>query len=370
MIKDQPKRAIIVTHTTEVFGPPNALANYLNEHGIDFLYLDHPLDFNKNRHTRLEIWQDKQKIVEKKYPNWSSSPTINYLKDFFLTSWVLVRYASWGTYSYYFGFDSLCCLPAVWLRFWTKTESLIAYNADYSTSRFTSPLMNGLYRFADRYTNSRADKIWCVTERIATLRKRSRLEQDVVVTPNGVSLKQINSHVSHQKGLVFIGNFIKEKGIDILIRALAKLPRVHLTLYGNGPEQESLETLTKQLGLSKRVTFAGRVSNDFILKHLADYTVGVAIYRPDQSYVYYSDPLKVKEYLAAGLAVVLTDIPEIAKAIQEAGAGVVISEINELPKALARALAENQTMRQAAQQLAKKYDWTKIFDAAFARMGQ
>jgi glycosyltransferase involved in cell wall biosynthesis len=58
-----------------------------------------------------------------------------------------------------------------------------------------------------------------------------------------------------------VGRFAPEKGFDVLVRAMAELPRARLVLFGDGEERANLESLAERLGLSERVHFAGWVSS-------------------------------------------------------------------------------------------------------------
>lgn len=61
--------------------------------------------------------------------------------------------------------------------------------------------------------------------------------------------------------LIFLGRLVSEKGVDLLLEALARLrsrgaaPR--LTIVGAGPEEAALREMTERLELSAQVTFAG-----------------------------------------------------------------------------------------------------------------
>jgi glycosyltransferase involved in cell wall biosynthesis len=65
--------------------------------------------------------------------------------------------------------------------------------------------------------------------------------------------------------LVYMGRLSVEKGIDVLIRAVALLeqrtgsPRVRLAIAGDGPERERLTTLVRQLKWPDRVRFTGQL---------------------------------------------------------------------------------------------------------------
>lgn len=58
----------------------------------------------------------------------------------------------------------------------------------------------------------------------------------------------------------FIGRLRPEKGVDLLMRAAARLPFPDWKLHviGQGPEREALEALARTLGIYERVWFAGQ----------------------------------------------------------------------------------------------------------------
>ncbi|MBE9603572.1 glycosyltransferase [Acetobacteraceae bacterium H6797] len=57
--------------------------------------------------------------------------------------------------------------------------------------------------------------------------------------------------------LLAMGRLHPNKGFDVLLRALALLPGVHLSLAGEGPERQALTRLAAELGVSERVAFLG-----------------------------------------------------------------------------------------------------------------
>jgi len=56
-----------------------------------------------------------------------------------------------------------------------------------------------------------------------------------------------------------LANFVHRKGLDVLLRAVARLAdaRVHLLLAGDGPEADSLQALSRQLGGPRAARFLG-----------------------------------------------------------------------------------------------------------------
>ena len=59
------------------------------------------------------------------------------------------------------------------------------------------------------------------------------------------------------------GRFIRQKGFDVLLHAMAGIadPRVRLTVLGDGPERPALQRLADRLGISSRVRMPGFVEN-------------------------------------------------------------------------------------------------------------
>jgi glycosyltransferase involved in cell wall biosynthesis len=63
---------------------------------------------------------------------------------------------------------------------------------------------------------------------------------------------------------VTVGRLVRRKGLDQVLRALARedCPPVHLAVLGSGPELVPLQSLAESLHLAGRVHFVGRVSDE------------------------------------------------------------------------------------------------------------
>jgi glycosyltransferase involved in cell wall biosynthesis len=58
----------------------------------------------------------------------------------------------------------------------------------------------------------------------------------------------------------YVGRFVEEKGIDVLLRAVSKVPEARAFIAGDGPLSDSLSLLTNELGIRDRVTFSGSLA--------------------------------------------------------------------------------------------------------------
>ena len=158
--------------------------------------------------------------------------------------------------------------------------------------------------------------------------------------PNGVSVRRIQPQPADPERVVvtFVGTLKPWHGVADLITA-ASLARQQwsLRIIGDGPEMETLRAQAERLGVE--ADFRGAVSPEEIPAHMAGSAIGVAPY-PDlggREQQYFS-PMKVLEYLAAGLAVVASNVGQIPQLLEEGSQlhGVLVTPSD--PTALAAAL--------------------------------
>ncbi len=93
----------------------------------------------------------------------------------------------------------------------------------------------------------------------------------LVVLPNPLDVDAIRDAIRESPSLwtgpgphlLAVGRLAREKGFDLLLRALAivreQFPRADLTIAGAGPEEASLKAACRDLALEAAVRFTGRV---------------------------------------------------------------------------------------------------------------
>jgi glycosyltransferase involved in cell wall biosynthesis len=123
----------------------------------------------------------------------------------------------------------------------------------------------------------------------------------------------------------FAGSLKPWHGVDVLIEAFAALrarePDARLLVVGEGPLETALRERVATLGLEDAVVFTGRVPHGAMPGYLAAMDVAVAPYLqvPD----FYFSPLKLYEYMAAGLAVVASAAGEIPSLVRHGQTGLL-----------------------------------------------
>lgn len=117
----------------------------------------------------------------------------------------------------------------------------------------------------------------------------------------------------------FVGSLKPWHGVATLVAALAHLVAAdgtyRLRLVGDGPERARLEQAVEAAGIGHATTFTGAVDPDDVPAQLALMDVATAPY-PDTGEAYFS-PLKLTEYLAAGVPVVASAVPAVRGAVTD-----------------------------------------------------
>lgn len=189
-----------------------------------------------------------------------------------------------------------------------------------------------VYRWVERILAPSTDRIVAVSaaeagEGRAVLRGRGRIE----VIANGVDTDRFapTAEPRDPATLLVIGRLTRQKGQDLLIRALAELDDVHLELLGDGPERANLVELSRELGVDGRVHMAGTEAPDHWLRRA---TIVVVPSRWEGL------SIALLEAMASGAPIVATTAG--AGGILEGAGWVLPPEESESPRALAAAIRQ------------------------------
>lgn len=200
-------------------------------------------------------------------------------------------------------------------------------------------------------------------------------ERKIIVIPNGIDLKRI-SEIKPESGrspedpeskihdIIFAGRFIKEKNVDLLIKAVALLkadfPDIRCCIVGDGPEKAALVELAKETGVYGNIEFAGfQEYGALIGKIKASKVLVLPSSREGFGMV-------VIEAFACGVPVVTVRAKyNAAQGLVDNGVDgfAVEPEDREIAKGIERIFVKNTTYKQvseAAFRKAKKYDWNEV----------
>ncbi len=127
--------------------------------------------------------------------------------------------------------------------------------------------------------------------------------------------------------IIFAGNLISLKRVDMLIRVCSRLfryyPHIYLTIVGEGPEHAKLEQLARD-GDFENVQFTGRIAYDKIPLYIGASDVLVL---PSKSE---GLPDCVQEAMACGVPVIATNVGGLPELIEDGINGYLVNSEDEL----------------------------------------
>jgi glycosyltransferase involved in cell wall biosynthesis len=149
--------------------------------------------------------------------------------------------------------------------------------------------------------------------------------------PNYVDAMAIEPKTAPGGDVLYVGRLSEEKGVDVLLEALARAPELRANVVGDGPARSSLERLAATLAVSDRVRFHGRLAADDVHGAMREAAVLVV-----PSRWYENMPITVLESFAAGVPVVASALGGIPELIEDGQDGTLVPP--DEPMILAEAL--------------------------------
>jgi len=198
---------------------------------------------------------------------------------------------------------------------------------------------------------------------------QSAPEEPIEIIPNGVDTQFFTPRSvpltvrSFPARLIFVGRLTRRKRVDLIIRAIALLRDLGIslpvTIIGEGEERVRLMKLNRELGVVGLVEFAGAIPRERIVQSYQ----GADIFLLPSEWEGMSNALL--EAMACGLAVVVTDTGGTKELINKNGIILPNNREESIADALQEILAEPgrlEAMKSKSREIAENFTW-----ATFAR---
>lgn len=232
-----------------------------------------------------------------------------------------------------------------------------------------------------RYNLTTAARVVCLSEAA-----REHLERNwgvdpgkIAVFPNGVDvdrfrpLAEAASAVGKALGvddgpvIIFVGSFFPYQDVKTLLRAFALVARkiggAQLLLVGKGAGYDGALRYAADLGIGGKARFLGFRPHSEIPQLLGAADIAVAPYGAFEPGKFLGSSMKLVEYMAAGLAVVASNVGQIAEVIDEGANGILVPPANApaLAAALVKLIGDRELRlrlgRQARRDAERKFSW-------------
>lgn len=188
-------------------------------------------------------------------------------------------------------------------------------------------------------------------------------DKDITVLRNGVDLELFSPSDELEKAtlkdafgisgklVMSVGWLIERKGHYLVIEAMKSINDTTLAIAGNGPDEQKLKALAKQMGVQDNVIFLGALSQPELNQWFkaADATI-LASSREGWANV-------LLESMASGTAVVATNVWGTPEVVAQKEAGLLVERnVIDIARGLNELLA-HLPKRAETRQYAEQFDW-------------
>lgn len=236
----------------------------------------------------------------------------------------------------------MLALAGLWDQTFIYDAHELYFERSVKGGRTPTRFMLSLLRPLEGWMARRAAGTITVGDQLADwLAEHLRIKRPVVVR-NVVDVRRDGQAVpmSRQAGERIIGHsgyITHGRHLPELVEALRNLPEhVSLALVGKGTLWPVLEQQADKLGVGHRLRRVHPVTPETMAPTMAQADAAVVIITSDATSYHFALPNKLFEAIAAGLPLVVTDIPEVAGLVRQYDLGVILSSVE--PEALARAI--------------------------------
>ncbi len=374
------RRVVIVLHRATT-GPGEDLRDYLLERKVkELLFISHPLLYlpeNFKNSSRYELYKKGKSVKNKVAFHWILPEYLLYIKDSLYTffwSITLIKKSD-----VFFGLGNLNAFTGWFLKFFRHIDTIIYYPIDYVPERFHNKVVNLIYHHIEKFCAQHSDWTWNFSPRVIEARNKrwGMTFKNQLIVPHGVHfdrIKRLPFERIHKREIIYMGTLFKRQGVQLVIETLPevikKIPGIKFVVIGKGPYESELKKLAKKLKVEKYVEFLGYISSHAIMENrLAQAAVAVALYdKENDAFSYYGTPGKIKNYLGAGVPIIMTDVPYGVKQVEAAQCGFIVKySKDELADKLVDFFSNERIMKSYrinALKFAEKYDWDRVFAKA------
>ncbi len=263
-------------------------------------------------------------------------------------------------------------LPA-WLVSKIKGIQLVYDTHEYFTGvpeLSKRPIIRKIWRTVESFIFPRLEKVITVNQSIAAL-----YEHDYQVLPKvirNIPSGQMHVQAVERKQLqlpddyfimVLQGNGINvDRGAEEAVAMMQHLENALLLIIGSGDIIQQLKQYVKEYRLENKVRFLPRMPYSEMLEYTTLCDIGLSLDKDSNINYRYSLPNKLFDYFRAGIPVLVSDLPEVRKIIEESGAGLISHShkpelLAEIISGLRSDIERLKLLRSKAQQASARYNW-------------
>jgi glycosyltransferase involved in cell wall biosynthesis len=241
---------------------------------------------------------------------------------------------------------------------------VVTYHCDVDLPSAFGTFVESIYRRSLGATTLRnADQVVVTTQTYGAT-SRAVWRYNPTVIPNAVDHRRFRPDVdtgwvrarlsipANVPVVLLVGRIVPHKGIEHFIEAARDVPEAQFLVAGEGPLLDAMKRLAASMGVSGRVRFLGRVSEENLPKVYAACDVFVL---PSVSRLE-AFGIVALEAMATAKPVIVADIPGVREVIEDGREGLLADPVNprDLAEKIRRLLADPEARRAMGQRAREK----------------
>ncbi|MFQ3574830.1 MAG: glycosyltransferase family 4 protein [Cytophagales bacterium] len=208
------------------------------------------------------------------------------------------------------------------------------------------PFTKKIWLTLERFLFPKLERITTVNQSIADIYEA--LYQRPIKVLRNVPFRLKELPVLEKKNVViYQGNINKSRGIEVMLEALKQLENVEFWCVGPGDLLDEMKNLAKSLNVEHKVKFWGAIPFQQLSQITAQAKIGISIEQPIGLNSTLCLPNKLMDYIQCHLPVIVSDLPEMRKVIEQFQNGVILKDsksASELAQTISNMLNNEELM--------------------------
>ena len=224
-------------------------------------------------------------------------------------------------------------LPGCWLGTRFRGRKLIFDSHEYFPEvpeLQHRKFVKNIWVFLEKFLVPRVDKAYTVCESIASIyREKYNKEFNVVRNlPMKQKMESDKQVISDNRfKIVYQGAINLGRGIFETLDAMKLLDDVLLVIIGDGDESQEVKNYINNNQLSSKVTVLGKIPFTKLAAYTQSADLGLCLLENIGLNYYYSLPNRIFDFALAGVPVLASNFPEIAKVVGHYHTGLLIDNL-------------------------------------------
>ena len=222
-------------------------------------------------------------------------------------------------------------------------------------------------KIVEKLTSYLTKNVIAISEKTKRDLKRIGFNKKIAVVPVGINMQYIEeiNHSEYKSDIIFAGRLIKDKNVDILIKAVSIVKKeihdIKCTIIGEGPERTNLENLAKKLEISDNIRFI-----DFLDEHkeMISYMKSSKVFVLPSTREGFG--IVVIEANACGIPVIVVNHKMNASCdlvINNKNGFIADFSKDDIAEKIIYLINKKEEMHDDCIAMSKKFDWEKIVDS-------